>query len=49
MDAFDVANLTDASMYRRDVITNWSLVLSDAMHEGGMPLLSMRWYPAPPG
>lgn len=47
MDAFDTANLTDASMYRGNVITNWSLDLSGAMSEGGMLLLSMRWYPAP--
>lgn len=46
-DAFDTANLTDASMYRRNVITNWSLDLSGAMSEGSMLLLSMRWYPAP--
>ena len=45
--AFDTANLTDASMYRGNVITNWSLDLSGAMSEGGMLLLSMRWYPAP--
>ena len=30
-----------------DVITNWSLDLSDTMSEGGMLLLSMHWYPAP--
>ena len=47
MNAFDTANLTDASMYRGNVITNWSLDLSGAMSEGGMLLLSMRWYPAP--
>ena len=46
-DAFDTANLTDASMYRGNVITNWSLDLSGAMSEDGMLLLSMRWYPAP--
>lgn len=46
-DAFDTANLTDASMYRGNVVTNWSLDLSDSMREGGMLLLSMRWYPAP--
>lgn len=46
-DAFDTANLTDASTYRGNVITNWSLDLSGAMSEGGMLLLSMRWYPAP--
>ena len=46
-DAFDTANLTDASMYRGNVVTNWSLDLSGAMREGGMLLLSMRWYPAP--
>ena len=46
-DAFDTANLTDASTYRGNVITNWSLDLSGAMREGGMLLLSMRWYPAP--
>ena len=45
-DAFDTANLTDASMYRGNVITNWSLDLSGAMSEDGMLLLSMRWYPA---
>ena len=47
MDAFETANLTDASMYRGNVITNWSLDLSGAMSEDGMLLLSMRWYPAP--
>ena len=47
MDAFDTANLTDASMHRRNVVTDWSLDLSGAMREGGMLLLSMRWYPAP--
>ena len=47
MDAFDTANLTDASMYRGNVITNWSLDLSGATREGGMLLLSMRWYPTP--
>lgn len=47
MNAFDTANLTDASTYRGNVITNWSLDLSGAMSEGGMLLLSMRWYPAP--
>ena len=47
MDVFDTANLTDASTYRGNVITNWSLDLSGAMSEGGMLLLSMRWYPAP--
>ena len=47
MDAFDTANLTDASTYRGNVATNWSLDLSGAMSEGGMLLLSMRWYPAP--
>ena len=46
-DAFDTANLTDASMYRGSVVTNWSLDLSGAMCESGMLLLSMRWYPAP--
>ena len=46
-DAFDTANLTDASLYRGNVVTNWSLDLSGAMREGGMLLLSMRWYPAP--
>lgn len=46
-DAFETANLTDASMYCGNVITNWSLDLSGAMSEGGMLLLSMRWYPAP--
>ena len=46
-DAFDTANLTDASTYRGNVVTNWSLDLSGAMREGGMLLLSMRWYPAP--
>ena len=46
-DAFDTANLTDASTYRGNVVTNWSLDLSGAMSEGGMLLLSMRWYPAP--
>ena len=46
-DAFDTANLTDASMYRGNVVTNWSLDLSGAMSEGSMLLLSMRWYPAP--
>ena len=47
MDAFDTANLTDASMHRGNVVTDWSLDLSGAMREGGMLLLSMRWYPAP--
>lgn len=47
MDAFDTANLTDVSMYRRNVVTNWSLDLSGALRESGMLLLSMRWYPAP--
>ena len=46
-DAFDTANLTDASMYRGNVAANWSLDPSGAMREGGMLLLSMRWYPAP--
>lgn len=46
-DTLDTANLTDASMYRGNVVTNWSLDLSGAMREGGMLLLSMRWYPAP--
>ena len=46
-DAFDTANLTDASMYRGNVATNWSLNLSDAIRDGGMLLLSMHWYPAP--
>lgn len=41
------ADLADASMYRGNVVTNWSLDLSGAMREGGMLLLSMRWYPAP--
>lgn len=41
-DAFDTANLTDASMYRGNVVTNWSLDLSGATREGGMLLLSMR-------
>mgnify|MGYP000992698166 FL=1 len=45
-DTFDTANLTDASVYRGNVVTNWSLDLSGAMREGGMLLLSMRWYPA---
>ncbi|WP_282742566.1 hypothetical protein [Olsenella uli] len=45
MDAFDTANLTDASVYRGNVVTNWSLDLSGAMREGGILLLSMRWYP----
>ncbi len=47
MDVFDTANLTDASVYRGNIVTNWSLDLSGAMREGGMLLLSMRWYPAP--
>ncbi|MDP9860694.1 hypothetical protein J2S71_002390 [Olsenella profusa DSM 13989] len=47
MDAFDTANLTDASMYRGNVVTNWSLDISGAMREGGVLILSMRWYPAP--
>ncbi len=46
-DAFDTVNLTDASVYRGNVVTNWSLDLSGAMREGGLLLLSMRWYPAP--
>lgn len=46
-DAFDTVNLTDASMYRGNVVTNWSLDLSGVMCEGGMLLLSMHWYPAP--
>lgn len=46
-DTFDTANLTDASMYRGNVATNWSFDLSGAMREGGVLLLSMRWYPAP--
>ena len=46
-DAFDTANLTDASMYRGNVVTNWSLDLSGAMREGGILVLSMRWYPTP--
>lgn len=46
-DTFDTANLTDASLYRGNVVTNWSLDLSDAMREGGMLLLSIRWYPVP--
>ena len=45
-DTFDTANLTDASVYRGNFVTNWSLDLSGAMREGGMLLLSMRWYPA---
>ncbi|WP_455026463.1 hypothetical protein [Olsenella uli] len=45
-NTFDTANLTDVSMYRRNVVTNWSLDLSGAIREGGMLLLSMRWYPA---
>ena len=47
MDVFDTVNLTDASMYCGNVAANWSLDLSGAMSEGGMLLLSMRWYPAP--
>ncbi|WP_417118829.1 hypothetical protein [Olsenella phocaeensis] len=47
MDAFDTANLTDASMHRGNVVTDWSLDLPGAMREGGTLLLSMRWYPAP--
>lgn len=46
-DTFDTASLTDASTYRGNVVTNWSLDLSAAMREGGMLLLSMRWYSAP--
>ena len=46
-DTFDTANLTDASVYRGNFVTNWSLDLSGAMSEDGMLLLSMRWYPAP--
>lgn len=46
-DTFDTANLTDASMYRGNVVTNWLLDLSGAMGEGGVLPLSMRWYPAP--
>lgn len=46
-DAFDTANLTDTSMYRGNVVTNWSLDISGAMREGGILLLSMHWYPAP--
>lgn len=46
-DTFDTVNLTDASIYRGNVVTNWSLDLSGAMRESGMLLLSMRWYPAP--
>ena len=33
---------TDASMYRGNVVINWSLDLSGAMCEDGMLLLSMR-------
>ena len=46
-DAFDTTNLTDASTYRGNVVTNWSFDPSGAMREGGVLLLSMRWYPAP--
>lgn len=46
-DAFDTANLADASMYRGNVVANWSIDLSGAMREDGVLLLSMRWYPAP--
>ena len=46
-DTFDTANLTDASLYRGNVVTNWSLDPSGAMREGGMLLLFMRWYPVP--
>lgn len=41
-DAFDTANLTDTSMYRGNVVTNWSLDISGAMREGGILLLSMH-------
>ena len=44
-NAFNTNNLTVAGMCRENVITNWSIELSGAMSEGGMLLLSMRWYP----
>ena len=37
----------DASMDHENVITNWSINLSDAMRKDGTLLLFMHWYPAP--
>lgn len=47
MDIFDTVNLIDASMYRGNVITNWSLDLSYAMLEGDILPLTIRWYSVP--
>ena len=41
-DAFDTANLTDASMYCGNVVTNWLLDLSGAMCDSGILPLSIR-------
>lgn len=46
-DTFDTANLTNASMCRRNAVTNWSLDLSDAIREGVMLILYMHWHSAP--
>jgi uncharacterized C2H2 Zn-finger protein len=45
-DTFDSDHLTDASMLRGNLLTNWSLDIGDARGGAGCLLLSLYWYPA---
>lgn len=44
-DTFDSDHLTDASMLRGNLLTNWSLDIGDVRGEAGCLILSLYWYP----
>ena len=44
-DTFDSDHLTDASMLRGNLLTNWSLDIGDVHGDGGCLILSLYWYP----
>jgi hypothetical protein len=44
-DTFDSDRLTDASMLRGNLLTNWSLDIGDARDGAGYLILSLYWYP----
>lgn len=44
-DTFDSDHLTDASMLRGNLLTNWSLDIGDARDGAGCLILSLYWYP----
>lgn len=44
-DTFDSDHLTDASMLRGNLLTNWSLDIGDVRGDDGCLILSLYWYP----